>query len=164
MYLDESVQTDPVHPAIVQPRVGQLEPADVNGQLVSLVVQTEPPRLCRLSWIHRDHFVLFLLARMPAQVFVVCPGVAVETVEGDVSSFQPLDVEAGSFVEETREQKDGLHPDRWRVSLHFNWFISESFCIHLTPVACRHALALAEHFGKRICNVSQKLRRGDVFF
>lgn len=97
MDLDEGVVTDPVHPTIVKPRVGQLEPADVHGQLVSPVVQTEPPRLCRLSWIHRDHFVLFLLARMPAEVFAVCPGVAVDTVEGDLSSFQPLDVEAGSF-------------------------------------------------------------------
>lgn len=46
--MDEGVQTDPVHPAVVQPGVGQLEAADVHGQRVTRVAQAEPARLCRL--------------------------------------------------------------------------------------------------------------------
>lgn len=96
MYLDVGVEADPVHSTEVQPRVGQLEPADVHRQLVFLVPQTEPPRLGRLSYMRRDHSVLVAFARIPAQVLAVCPGVAVGAVEGDVSSFHPSDVEAGS--------------------------------------------------------------------
>lgn len=97
MYLDEGVEADPAHPAGVVALVGQLEPADVHRQCVSLVVQAEPPRLGRLSRLHRHHHVLAAFARIPAQVLGVGPGVAVETLEGDVSSLQAVYVEGGSL-------------------------------------------------------------------